>query len=561
MNDRIVIFALGGLDENGKNMYVVEINDDIFVFEAGLKYPDKSRPGIDFVIPNINYLKENKHRVRGYIISHGHDDQFGALPFIYKEVPAPVIATNATIMMLKRFTKDVGLSINYESVIVEPTSTHHFAHRRFVFFQTTHSAMESFGVAIDTSLGSIVYSGDFIVEYNSSNRYKLDLNSIAKIAEKDVLCLLSESSAAEKTGYTSPAHRLEPQIAPVFRETKGRIFISLYEQSTYNIEELITMCKVNKRKIAFYDESTKAYFRDFDQAGLSLIDERMVIENDDILRTRTSDLVILMLGNGKEMFEKILTLAHRENKDRKIVLGEDDTFIIACPAPATLEIIATEALDGLYTTGAKIHNITRSLVTNMHAQEEDLRMLLSILKPKYYLPIKGLYRQQIANAHLALHSDLKYTHQNILLLDNGVPVEFRETGARVKPHEIDRVTNGDVLIDGTGIGDTNRGVTDDRQRLSEDGVIIMALTVNPNDKTVVAGPDVQMRGFVYVKDSEILLKQTRVIFLNTVVELMKAGRVDIEQMAKEVNIRVERYIFRETRRRPMLIPLIRKINI
>ncbi len=560
MNDKVKIFALGGLDEHGKNMYIIEINDDIFVIEAGLKYPDKSSPGIDFIIPHHDYLVTNKSRIRAYFISHGHDDQFGALPFIYKLAPAPIYTTKAAAMMLKRFTKRVGIKLDYKFTIIEPSSSHEIAKRRFTFFQTTHSAMQSFGISIDTSQGAIVYSGDFIVEYTNSTRYKLDLNSIAKIAEKDVLCLLSESTAAEKPGYTSPNHRLTPQIEPIFRDIKGRIFIALYDQSTYNIEELVQTCHQFKRKIAFYDPLTEEYFNDFAEAGLPLIDEKYIIKNDDLLRARDQDICILMLGTGERIFSKILALAHKENPDKKIVLNKDDTFIMALQAPATLEVVATEALDALYTTGCHIVNITRKVISGMHAQEEDLRMLLTLLKPKYYIPVKGLYRQQIANAQLALHSGLRFSHHNIFLLDNGVSVEFSNGQGRVKPHAVDIIHNGDVLVDGTGIGDINRGVIEDRQRLSEDGIIIMALAIDYNTRLISAGPDVQMRGFVYVKDSEQLLKQIRNIFVNTVNEALDMRQFDIDDAVKESQTRVEKYIFRETRRHPMILPLIRVIN-
>ncbi len=559
-NDKIKIFALGGLDENGKNMYVIEINDDIFVIEAGLKYPDRTSPGIDFIIPRYDYLVERKSRIKAYIVTHGHDDQFGALPFIYKEAPAPIYTSNSSAMMLERFSKRIGIKIKYDIRIVEPSSQHVISDRRFTFFQTTHSAMQSFGISIATSQGSIVYSGDFIVEYTNSARYKLDLNSIAKIAEKDVLCLLSESTAAEKQGYTSPNHRLMPQIEPVFRDTKGRIFIALYEQSSYNIEELVQVCALHGRKIAFFDVITEQYFTDFKDAKLPLINDSQIISNDDLLRARDQDICILMLGVGERIFDKIIALTNRQNIDKKIVLGSNDTFIMALQAPSTLEVIATEALDSLYTTGCEVVNITRKVISNMHAQEEDLRMLLSLLKPKYYLPVKGLYRQQIANAQLALHSGLNLNHHHIFLLDNGVSVEFNNGLARVKAHAIDVIPNGDVLVDGTGIGDINRGVIEDRQRLSEDGIIIMAIAVNYHLREISAGPDVQMRGFVYVKDSEQLLKQIRSIFLTTVSESLVAANFDIDATVKETQTRVEKYIFKETRRHPMILPLIRVIN-
>lgn len=559
MSDKVKIFALGGLDEGGKNMYVVEINDDIFVFEAGLKYPDKNRPGIDFVIPNIDYLKNNRQRIRAYIITHGHDDQFGALPFIYQDAPAPIYASEATIMMLEKFTKNVGSDTKYKTVIVEPSSQITIANRMIQLFQTTHNMMLSFGVAISSDQGYIVYTGDFIVEYNSSNRYKLDLKSLAKIAEKDVLCLMSESLASEKAGYTSPNHRIEPLIEQVFREAKGRIFISLYEQSTYTIEELVSIAALSHRKIVFYDKQSEDYINMFKEHNLSLVDERLIISRDDLLRTRDNETVFLMLGSGEELFDKIIKLGKKENDDKRIILNKEDTFVLACPPPVTLEVIATDALDTLYYSGANIIDLNRHLVGNMHAQEEDLRMILALLKPKYYLPIKGMYRHQIANAKIALHSGLKYTHNNILLIDNGVPVTFLNGTAKIAYSDFDRIINGDVMVDGTGIGDINRGVIEDRQKLSADGVIVMGVGYSKDSRKIVVGPDVQMRGFVYLKDSELLLKTIIKILVEEMETGLSKNVIRPDEIANSIQQKVERYILRETRRRPMIIPLVHEI--
>ena len=559
MNDVIKFFALGGLDENGKNMYVLEINEDIFVFEAGLKYPDKTRPGIDFVIPNFEYLKHNRNRIKAYIITHGHDDQFGALPFIYQEVPAPIYGSEATIMMLEKFTKEVGSKAKYTTTTVLPSSRMTIADRKFIFFQTTHNAMLSFGVAVDTSQGYVVYTGDFIVEYNASNRYKLDLNSLAKIAEKDVLCLLAESTGAEKTGYTSPGHRLTPKISQVVRDAKGRIFISIYEQSAYSVEELVAIAIQNKRKLIFYDKVTSSYFETFEEHKLPLIDPRFIVANDDMLRVRDQDVIVVMLGNGQELFEKILKLGTKKNDDKRFVLKPSDTFIIACPPPVVLEVLATEALDSLYFSEANIVNISTTNVGNMHAQEEDLRMMLSLLKPKYYIPVKGFYRHQIANAKIALNSGLNFSHQNILLLDTGVPVIFKDRTAKIMYSEVDRIVNGDLMVDGTGIGDTNRGVLEDRQKLSDDGIIILGVGYSPLLKTIIAGPDVQMRGFVYLRDSELLLKNIIKILVESVEKGLEKPKIRPDEIAEDVSKNIERYIFRETRRRPMIIPLIHEL--
>lgn len=560
MGEKIKFFALGGLDENGKNMYIVEVDDDIFVIEAGLKYPDSTRPGIDFIIPNIDYLKNNKQRVRAYIISHGHDDQFGVLPFIYDQVPAPIYGTEATLMMLVRFTKKAGLKREYNLNVIEPSSTVKIANRNFVFFQTTHNAMYSVGVAIDTTQGYVVYSSDFIVEYNPSNRYKLELNEIAKIAEKNVLCLLAESMGAERPGYTSPSHRITPHIDGVIRDAKGRVFISLYDQSPYSVEELVAVAKKHNRKIMLYNESADDYFQMFKEHNLPLCEPNMLISRDDLFRVNENTLIILLLNNGEDLFDDINDLALRRNKDKHFVLSEHDNFIIACPAPATLEIQATETLDNLYISGAQVHNVSRKLVSNMHAQEEDLRMLLALLKPKYYIPIKGNFRHQEANANVALKAGLNYNHTNIFLLDNGIPVVFENGKGKTLFKDEDRIISGDLMVDGTGIGDTNRGVLEDRLNFSSDGVIVLGLIFSMQKRKIVAGPDVQMRGFVYLRDSESLLKQVIKIFVETVEKNLLESEIDMQKISDEVKDKVERYIYHDTRRNPVIIPLIRPLD-
>jgi ribonuclease J len=563
MADKITFFALGGLDENGKNMYVIEINDDIYVVEAGLKYPDSTRPGIDFVIPDVEYLKQNRHRVKAYIISHGHDDQFGAIPFIYDSVPAPIYGTEATLMMLKRFINKAGFInftekcdmrvIDFQNPVVE------IAGRTFIFFQTTHNMMYSCGFAVDTSEGYVIYTGNFIVEYNASDRYRLGLNEISKIAEKGVLCLLCESRGAERSGYTSPTHRLEPHIDHVIRDATGRVYVALYEQSPYNIEELVNITKKYNRKLMLYNENVDRYFRLFSNHGLDLCPANLLITRDEIFRVTDDKLVILLLNNGKNIFNEINDLALNRHNDKRFVLGKNDTFIMACPPPPNLEVLAMDALDNLYIAGAKVTYISSKILNSMHAQQEDIRMMISLCKPKYFIPIIGLYRHQIAGANIALNTSRRYNHTNVFLLDNGVPVVFENGVGKVLYQEKDRIHNGDLMVDGTGIGDTNRGVLEDRLNFSEDGVIILGLVYSLAERKIVAGPDVQMRGFVYLRSNEALLKQVIKIFVDTVNTHLKSPNVDIGQMSDDVKQNVERYIYHDTRRRPVVISLIHQL--
>lgn len=560
MAEVVKIFALGGLDETGKSMYVVEAGNDIFIIESGLKYPDSTNPGIDMIIPNYDYLKANKHRVRAFIITHGHDDQMGALPWVYRDIQAPIYATNATIMMIKAFTKTMNMDVNYQFVPIEPSSDHIIAGREFNFFQTAHSMLMTFGFAMETGQGYVVYSGDFIVEYNVSANYKHDLNALGKIAEKPVLCLLSESLGAEKPGYTSPDHRLTPHINKVFQEARGRIFVATYNQSTYNIEEIIDLAKKLNKKILFYNDEVKDFFARFNSIGALTIPNNNFVSSDNLLRTREQDLIVLMMGHGENLYQDIELLASNAQEDKRFVLGPSDTFIVAAPPVPSIEILATDAIDQLYRTGAKVIHLTKKHIANMHAQEEDLKMLLSMLKPKYYIPIKGEYRHLMANAKLAVGMGVNLSHRNIFLLDNGMIVRFEDNGAKLLGSDLDRIPTSDLLIDGLGVGDISSSVIEDRQKLSDDGVIVLACAISKKLRTIVAGPDIQMRGFVFVKDSDNVLKELTNILVSTTMSYLAQPTINLEEAKDNIYEKALRYVRRETRKTPMILPLISEVD-
>jgi len=559
MSENIRIFALGGMDENGKCLYVIEVNRDIFIIESGLKYPDRTNPGVDAIIPNFDYLKENKDRVKAYIITHGHDDQFGSLPFIYRDVPAPIYASEATIAIIKAYSKRLQLENNYQFISIKPTENIKIAGREFDFFQTVHSIMDSSGFAMATDQGYIVYSGDFIVEYNANKNYKHDLNALARIAEKNILILLSESAGAEKPGYTSPTHRLAPHIANAMQEAKGRVFISLFNQSVYNLEEVLQLCVSLGKKIIFYDNETADYIKTFTDFGGIVIPKNNVSSIDDLLRVRAQDVVVIMMSPGERIYNKIAELATGDNEDKRVVLGAGDTFIVACPSAPAFEVLATDAVDELYRTGVDVLNIKRKQISSMHAQEEDLKMMLSLLKPRFYLPIKGDYRQLIANAKIAVGMGVGLSHNNIFVLDNGMVLSISEGKGRIL-NAIDNVKCGDILIDGIGVGDVGATVISERQKLSDDGVIVMGVTVSKSLKKVVAGPDVQMRGFIFVKESDNIIKEITNIFVNGVNDYLNNQRGTIEDLRTQLADKCLRYVRRDTGKNPLIIPIVVEID-
>jgi len=554
------VFALGGLDENGKCLFVIEIGTDIFVVEAGLKYPDATHPGIDAIIPSYDYLRDHRSQVRAYIVTHGHDDQMGALPYIYKHAPAPIYASAATIALIKQFSSSFNPAPVYDFHPIKPTENVMIAGYQFRFFQTVHAIMDTSGFALETPFGDIVYSGDFIIEYNANKNYKHDFNALAKIAERDTLLLMTESGGADKPGYTSPNHRLTPHLALPFQEAKGRIFIALYNQSVYNLEEAIVFAFSQGKKIVFYDRDTEDYIRTFQTfGGLNLPKDKVVLRENH-LRVPPQDLVVLMMGPGEKIYKKIGELAVGQNEDRTFALGPDDSFIVAAPSAPAIEVLATDAIDDLYRSGAKVTNITRKKIASMHAQEEDLKTLISLLSPKYYMPVKGEYVELVANAKLAVSMNIGLNHMNTFLMDNGMVLEFLDGKGKVLTSNLDAVATGDLLIDGLGVGDVRKDVILERQQLSDDGVIVMGITVSKKQKKIIAGPDIQMRGFVFVRDSDTVGKELYAIMTEGVKEYLGKTFQLLDDVKIAIVEKALRYIRRETGKRPLVLPEIIDID-
>ncbi len=552
MPNKVKVLALGGLDENGKNMYVVEVNDDIYVLEAGIKYPESSMPGIDMIIPDIGYLIKNKHRVRGYFISHGHDDIMGALPYVIKSVPAPIYCSNITAALIKISAKHYHQNINFNFKIVEPNSQTKIGNRDVYFFSTTHSVGESMGIGIDTGDGLIVYTGDFIIDYGALPQYRTDVNMLSTLRNKKVLCLLTESIDCDKPGHTSPNHKITPLVENDFREHKGRIIASFYSQNLFGIREIIDLAVKYKRQIYFYDNEMRTILNEVSKFGFLQIPSQLQLSKEALNRPGNEDAVIIVSGIGEYLF-RTLELIAEGDADGNLSVRENDLFIIASPAIPGLENVSARAIDELYKTGAKVKNITKKQLSSMHAHSEDIKMMVSTLQPKYYIPVKGEYRHLVANAQIVVGMQLDFNHRNVFVCDNGMVVSF-ENG--VSKGITESIPVGDVLIDGLGIGDVGSQAITDRQKLSDNGVLILGVTVNSKTKKIVAGPDIQMRGLIFLKDAESFLEELNALFQNEVNEALKNGTILNDQAKIKIRDRINHFVRKSTGKDPMVLPVI-----
>ena len=559
MEDIIKVSALGGLDENGRDCYVIEINNDIFVLDAGLALPDKTIPGVDFLLTNAHYIIANKDRLKGYIITHAHDENMGALKYFYDDAPAPIICTRFTKHIIETQFNFNKLQGTLDFRVIPPTCRLEISGRIFHFFQTSHNAAYSFGVAIETSKGNIVYTSDFIVDYSVKNpAYIFDLKALAELSEKPTFLLMSESKGANYEGYCAPRHRVTPLIEKYFKSGNRRIFIDCFWQNSIRISEIIDLCIENNKKIYFYNDFTRHIMRGLMEFDSKRIPPAMIIEKEDLLRVREQELVILMLGDGEELYQELIKLGDGTNEDKRIRLNKRDIFINAALATPTLESIATRSVDNLYRTGSEVVWLKKNQITAMHARQDDLKFFLSVLKPKYYLPVRGNFINLMANARLALSMGIGLNHTNVFILDNGMQLAFNELGRpSIIPNNPSLMPTHPILVDGRGVSTSvSENIVADRRQLSVDGVVVIALTVSLNENRITAGPDCQMRGFVYVKEAEPLLKSIANIFVEEITLALSLGKTDFEEAKTTAQERIRRFIKRENGRDPMIIPII-----
>jgi ribonuclease J len=559
VEDIIKVSALGGLDENGRDCYVIEINNDIFVIDAGLALPDKTIPGVDYLLANAQYLINNKDRVKAYIMTHAHDENMGALKYFYDDAPAPIICTRFTKHVIETQFNFNTLRIPLEFKVIPPTSALEIAGRKFHFFQTSHNAAYSFGVAIETSKGNIVYTSDFIVDYSVKiPAYIFDMKALSVLSERPTFLLMSESKGANHEGYCSPHHRVTPLIEKYFSNANKRIFIDCFWQNFFRISEIIDLCIENNKKIFFYNDFTRTIMKMLMEFNPSRIPVDIIVGKEDLLRVREQELVILMLGKGEELYQELIRVVDGTNEDKRIRLTKRDIFINAGLPTPTLETIATRSIDYLYRTGAEVVWIKKNQITAMHPRQDDLKFFLSVLKPRYYLPVRGNFINLMANAKLALSMGIGLNHTNVFILDNGMQLCFNELGRpSILPNNPAIMPTHPILVDGSGVS-TNvaENIVNDRRQLSVDGVVVIAVTVSIEEKRIIAGPDCQMRGFVYVKEAEPLLKSVANIFVDEVTTALSVNNTDFEEIKANAQERIRRFIKRENGREPMIIPII-----
>ncbi len=562
-NDVIRFIPMGGQAEMGKSMYCFEINEKIFIIDSGFRFPDSDKLGVDIIIPSFTYLEERLDKIEAIIITHGHDDAMAALPYLLQTVNVPVYAPYLTAdlieQMIARYERRNHVKLNLHLKRVEKNASIDIAGVPVEFFPVTHSIPGSVGVALWTQYGYLVYSGEFIIDFGAPEGFRCDIQKMMEIGKKGVLALFVESSSSKHEGYTSPNHKLTSKIDHVFEDSEDRIIISSYAQNVFRTKEIVDLTKKYKRQIVFYGrdkyDNTNSLLRIDRKSDKAIIDipQSLLGKKENIGKPQfDSNYVILLSGSPRRIYHDICDII--DGGDDLLKLRKGDTFVVASPVLPGTEKIANKAHNGLYKTDAHIHLLKNKDLFSMHASQEDIKVIIQIFKPKYYIPIKGEYQHFISNMHIAHDMGIKGDH--IVILDNGemITIQNGQLESSRDTYDIE-----DIMIDGIGIGDVGEKVIDDRIQLANDGVVIVGMTVSRATKEIIAQTDCQTRGFVYLKDSEYLIKNIISICEKAVGEWKKDPTLEVGEIRMMMKDQVGKYIFKETAKKPVFIGVVIEI--
>jgi ribonuclease J len=552
--DKVQIFALGGVGEIGKNMYVLQYGNDIVVIDSGLKFPEEDMLGIDIVIPDIGYLTENKDKVRGILLTHGHEDHIGGLPYVLKHLNVPLYGTKLTLGLVETKLKEANLLGETKRILINADSVLQLGAITATFFKTNHSIPDSVGVALDTPEGVVVHTGDFKFDQTPVNEQYADIHRMAEIGKKGVLALLSDSTNAERPGYTGSERSVGVEIEEVFRKAKQRVIIATFASNIHRIQQVFDAAEATRRKVTVIGRSMVNVVGIASELGYLNIPDGMLIEPEEVNKLAADRVVILSTGSQGEPMSALTRMARSTHRKVDILPG-DTVIIAATPIPGNEKYVG-RTVDELFRIGANViygpGSITGVHVSG-HGSQEELKLMLNIMRPKYFIPIHGEYRMLRQHANLA--ESVGIAKEDIFVIDNGDTVEIQNGIAR----KGSKVQAGNILIDGLGVGDVGNIVLRDRKLLSQDGILVVVVTLGKQDGKILSGPDIISRGFVYVRESEGLLDEANRIVTNTLNKLMSENVNEWASLKTHVKDALGRFLYEQTRRRPMILPIIMEV--
>jgi ribonuclease J len=548
------IFALGGINEIGKNMYVVQYADDIIIIDCGGKFPDESLLGIDLIIPDITYLEENQDKIRALIVTHGHEDHIGGIPYFLRKLNIPIYATRFTLGLVELKLNEHKLKRDTKLVTIDSNSNVELGKIQVSFFRVSHSIPDCLGIVIHTPEGNIVHTGDFKFDLTPENNQYSDIHKMAQIGQEGVLVLLSESTNAERSGLTPTERTVGGHIVEAFRKATGKIFISTFASNVNRVQQVVEACIRTNRKLALLGRSMVNVVDVALERGYLQVPEGMLIEPQEIDRLSPEKVAILCTGSQGEPMAALSRLSSGNFRDAAIYPG-DTVILAASPIPGN-EKDVSRIIDNLFQLGANViygSGSSTGMHVSGHGYQEDLKLMLTLMKPTYFIPIHGEFR--MLHHHRLLAESVGVEKGNTFIIKNGDVVDIENSVAR----QTREVPSGDTYIDGMGVGDVGEIVLRDRKQLSEDGMLVVVLTISKRDRKIIQGPDTITRGFVFVKSSEDLINEVNRLVKKTVNDLQAENIRQWSIIKQNIKKSVGQYLYTQTKRKPMILPIIIEI--
>ena len=540
------IIPLGGLEEIGKNITVFEYDNEIVLVDCGLEFPEDNMLGVDLVIPDVTYLERNKEKIKGLVITHGHEDHIGSIPYVLKQVDMPIYATKLTVGLIKNKLEEHKLLRKTKLKVVEQGETIDFGKIKVEFIRSSHSIPDSVMLAIYTPVGTVIHTGDFKIDYTPIDDQLMDLGN------KGVLALMSDSTNSERKGYTMSESSVGEVFDKLFLNCQKRIVVATFASNVHRVQQIVNSAVKYKRKVAVCGRSMINMIETARSLGYIKVPENVFIDIDMIKNYTDDQLVILTTGSQGEAMSALTRMASGEH--RKVVITPNDKIIIsATPIPGN-EKLVSKVIDDLMKIGAEVvYSSLEAIHVSGHACQEEQKLIFSLVRPKYFIPVHGEYRQLIAHSETA--KKMGIPSENIFMMKNGRVLELNENEAKLTTS----VPCGKILVDGLGVGDVGNIVLRDRQHLSQDGLIIIVMTMDSSSGEIVSGPDVISRGFVYVRESENLMDDVKRVIREEVKRCEDKKITDWSTIKSTLKDNLRDYIFQKTKRNPMILPIIMEV--
>ena len=550
VNGKLRVISLGGLQEIGKNMTVFEYGDDMVVIDAGLGFPDDEMLGVDLVIPDISYLVKNAHKIRGILITHGHEDHIGAVPYLLQQINVPIYGTRLSLGIIEGKLDENPPEFDPELYTVEAGDVINLGVFKAEFIHVNHSIADACAISLKTPVGNVFHTGDFKLDVSPIDGKIMDLSRIGEIGKSGVTLMLCESTNAERPGFTASERTVGSSLERIFAQYEDRrLIITTFSSNVHRVQQIINCSYNHGRKVAILGRSMVNVIGAAAELGYIDLPDGVLIDISDIKRYRPEDITLITTGSQGEPMSALYRIAFSEHD--KVKISPNDVVVLSSSAIPGNERLVGKIINALVKNGVKVVNdSTEDVHVSGHACREEIKLMMALLKPKYLMPIHGEYRHLYANKDIGEFMGIP--SENIFISEIGKVLEIDRKGARFNGSEV----AGKVLVDGSGVGDIGSVVLRDRKHLSEDGLVVVVATVDMKDKMIVSGPDIVSRGFVYVKESEELMKETRAIAENSLLRVMSKGMSDRTQLKGVIKDDLAKFIYKETKRKPMILPII-----